>query len=279
MTPQDPENFELSQDDTEKTAATQENVGESRLDSSQLEQGDKSSELSQIRNHENEESFEPDSIDFEANDEIDPAQDTPEDQMRRVEAALFLSRSPVNSRKLAGLANLEDGTKARTIVKLINEKYDQVGRAFQIKQIAFGYQLMTRPQFAKWLRRLDQIRPTVRLTNPAMETLSVVAYRQPILKSELEAIRGVSCGEMLRQLLEKGLVKIAGRSEELGRPFLYATSKLFLETFGLSTLDALPRSRELKGQGLPKPSLSFQNNSESETTDSRTTDPNVISSN
>ena len=84
-----------------------------------------------------------------------------------------------------------------------------------------------------------------------METLAVVAYRQPIIKADIEAVRGVSCGEMLRQLLEKGLVRISGRSEELGRPYLYSTTRDFLVHFGLNSLDNLPRSERLLGEGLP----------------------------
>ncbi len=111
--------------------------------------------------------------------------------------------------------------------------------------------MLTRPQFSKWLRVLEHVPRHSRLTGPAMETLSIVAYRQPIIKADIEAIRGVSCGEMLRQLLEKGLVKISGRSEELGRPYLYCTTHRFLAEFGLGSLDDLPRAVELSGQGLP----------------------------
>ena len=92
---------------------------------------------------------------------------------------------------------------------------------------------------------------TKRLSAPALETLTVVAYRQPIIKADIEAIRGVNCGEMLRQLLEKSLIKITGRSEQLGRPFLYATTKEFLTEFGFNSLATLPRSKQLSGPGLP----------------------------
>ena len=173
-------------------------------------------------------------------------------RMRRLEAVLFMSRGPLPSRKLSQLAELEDGTQARTMVKQLNQHYDKVGRAFHIKQVSGGFQLRTRPQFADWIGRLDHIPRPRRISNPALETLTVVAYRQPIIKAEIEAIRGVSCGEMLRQLLEKGLVKIAGRSEKLGRPFLYATSKEFLTQFGFNNLKDLPRAKQLCGHGLPE---------------------------
>ncbi|MDB2686281.1 SMC-Scp complex subunit ScpB [Mariniblastus sp.] len=164
-----------------------------------------------------------------------------------------MSRKPLNSRKISELADLEDGTQARTMIGKLNKRYDQQQRSFQVKKVAGGYQLRTRPQFADWIRRQEHVpKPSNnRLSAPALETLTVVAYRQPIIKADIEAIRGVNCGEMLRQLLEKGLVKITGRSEHLGRPFLYATSKDFLVEFGFNSLATLPRSKQLSGPGLP----------------------------
>ena len=159
----------------------------------------------------------------------------------RLEAVLFLAREPLTSRKLAQLADLADGTKARTLVRGLNQSYDKEGCAFRVVQVAGGYQLMTRPQFAPWLRRLHRSAVEVRLSAPALETLAVVAYRQPALRVTIEAIRGVQCGEILRQLMERDLVRIAGRSEELGRPFLYGTTRRFLQVFGLRNLEGLPR--------------------------------------
>ncbi|MEM7453280.1 MAG: SMC-Scp complex subunit ScpB [Planctomycetota bacterium] len=187
----------------------------------------------------------------------------PESCRRRVEAVLFLSRNPLTSRKIAQLAGLEDGTRARTLIGELNSHYDEVGRAFHIKRIAGGYQMLTRPQFARWIRRQEHIKGFRRLSSPMLETLTVVAYRQPIIKAEIEAIRGVSCGEILRQLLEKGLVKIAGRSPELGRPFLYATSRKFLAEFGLNSLSDLPRAAHLGGAGLPQWAVTVDNSNPS----------------
>ncbi len=164
----------------------------------------------------------------------------------RLEALLFLSRQPLTSRKLAQLAGLADGTKARTLVQALNRRYDTHGSAFRVEEVAGGFQLMTRSKFAPWLRRLYAAHSEVRLSPPAMETLAVVAYRQPVLRAEIEAIRGVQSGEVLRQLLERDLVRIAGRSEELGRPFLYGTTKRFLQVFGLRHLDELPRAEALR---------------------------------
>lgn len=164
----------------------------------------------------------------------------------RLEATLFLSRLPLSSRKLAQLAALADGTKARTLVQALNRRYDANGTAFHVEEVAGGFQLMTRSKFAPWLRRLHAAATEVRLSPPAMETLAVVAYRQPVLRAEIEAIRGVQSGEVLRQLMERDLVRIAGRSEELGRPFLYGTTKRFLQAFGLRHLDELPRAGALR---------------------------------
>jgi segregation and condensation protein B len=143
-------------------------------------------------------------------------------------------------RKLAQLAGLADATEARTLVRQINQLYTERGRAFRVEEVAGGVQILTRPQLAPWLRRLGHIPKTVQLTSPAMETLAIVAYRQPVLRAEIEAIRGVACGELLKQLMEKDLVRISGRSEELGRPYLYSTTKSFLQIFGLRGADALP---------------------------------------
>ena len=163
------------------------------------------------------------------------------DRMSRTEAVLFLAREPLPSRKLAQLADLTDGTKARTLVRELNKLLDNEGCAFHVVEVAGGFQLMSRAQFSPWLRRLHSASMEVRLSGPALETLAVVAYRQPVLRAAVEVIRGVQCGEILRQLMERDLVKIVGRSEDLGRPFLYGTTKQFLRVFGLRAIDELPR--------------------------------------
>ena len=167
----------------------------------------------------------------------EPARDA---MLARLEALLLLAREPLSSRKLAQLAGLADGTKARTLVRALNSRYDSEGCAFRAEEFAGGFQLLTRPQFAPWLRRLDSAAVDVRLSVPAMETLAVVAYRQPVLRAEVEAVRGVQCGEILRQLIERDLVRVAGRSGDLGRPLLYGTTRRFLQVFGLRHLDELP---------------------------------------
>ncbi len=161
--------------------------------------------------------------------------------LAQVEAVLLLAREPLSSRKLAQLAGLADGTKARTLVRALNSRYDSEGCAFRAEEVAGGFQLLTRPQFAPWLRRLDSAAVDVRLSAPAMETLAVVAYRQPVLRADVEAVRGVQCGEILRQLIERDLVRVTGRSDDLGRPLLYGTTRRFLQVFGMRHLDEMPR--------------------------------------
>lgn len=171
-------------------------------------------------------------------DDIEPA----EVKQRRLEAILLLSREPLPSRRLAGLAGLADATEARTLIRRINDRYDRQGRAFRIEEVAGGFLLLSRPQFAPWLRRLGYVPQEERLTQPALETLAVVAYRQPVQRADIEAIRGVGCDEVLRQLIQRDLVRICGRSEDLGRPYLYGTTKRFLQMFGLRSVDRLPRA-------------------------------------
>lgn len=168
--------------------------------------------------------------------------DDPASKRMRVEAALLLAKSPLTTRRVAQIAHLADATEARTLIRALNQLYDDSGRAFRAEEVAGGYVLMSRPELAPWLRRLQHVPQAVRLTQPALETLAIVAYRQPVLRADIEAVRGVSCGEILRQLMEKDLVKIGGRSEELGRPYLYTTTRRFLQIFGLRNTADLPHA-------------------------------------
>ncbi len=162
-------------------------------------------------------------------------------ELARVEAVLFLARSPLTSRKLAQMAGLPDGTRARTLVRRLQQCYQAQGSAFQVVEVAGGFQLRTRAELAPWTLPLVSEEAAGRLSAPALETLAVVAYNQPVLRAQVEAIRGVQSGELLKQLLQRGLVRIVGRSQELGRPFLYGTTRRFLEVFGLRSLDDLPQ--------------------------------------
>ncbi len=170
-----------------------------------------------------------------------PPDDAPRNEkMRRIEAALFLARGPLSARKIAQLVGLENGTEVRVLVKRLTRLYDEEGSAFRVVEVGGGLQLRTRVAFAPWLSRRYRETLDVRLSPPALETLAVVAYRQPILRAEVESIRGVQCGEIIRQLMDRGLIRVVGRSEELGRPYLYGTTARFLELFGLRGLDDLP---------------------------------------
>lgn len=160
--------------------------------------------------------------------------------VRRVEAILFMARRPLSARKIAQIGGFESVTTVKGYLKRLQKLYDEVGAAFSLVEVAGGYQLRTRPTFYPWVARVARDWQQLRLSPPALETLAVIAYRQPILRAEIESIRGVQCGEILRQLMDRGLVKIVGRSEELGRPYLYGTTELFLEVFGLRALDELP---------------------------------------
>ncbi len=186
---------------------------------------------------------------------LNPAQTTGEatathpDDLSHLEAVLFLASQPLPSRKLAQLVRLSDGTAARTLIKELNANYEQRDRAFRVEEVAGGYQLRTQKIFAPWIRKMVSVPREIRLSGPAMETLAVVAYRQPVMRTEIEKVRGVQCGEILRQLMERGMVRISGRADELGRPFLYGTTKNFLEVFGLRSLDELPRASMLRTTG------------------------------
>lgn len=167
-------------------------------------------------------------------------------RLARLEAVLLVANGPLSSRKLAQFATLADATEARTLIRKLNELYDRQDNAFRVEQVASGYQLLTRPVYAVWLGKVHQRQAELKLTPPALETLAIIAYRQPIIRADLEAIRGVSCTEMLKQLMDRGLVRIGGAEETLGRPHLYETTRLFLEVFGMGTLDDLPLASKLR---------------------------------
>ena len=162
------------------------------------------------------------------------------EEQARLEAALFLAREPLPTRKLAKLARLSDGTRARALIRELNAAFDADGSAYRVEWIAGGFQLLSRAAFGPWLRRVMESAPETRLSNAAMETLAIVAYRQPATRADIEAIRGVGCDEMLRHLLERDLIAIGGRSDELGRPNVYITTRQFLQVFGLGHIDELP---------------------------------------
>jgi len=162
-----------------------------------------------------------------------------------VEAVLFASDEPLTVERLANIV----GTSVRQIrknVKNLNDKYEANNNAFRIEQIAGGYQMLTLSVYNHWLKNLLRVRDQSKLSPAALETLAIIAYKQPVIRADIEAIRGVAIGEIVRGLMYKGLVKIVGRAEVLGRPMLYGTTKKFLEVFGLNSLKDLPKIEELK---------------------------------
>jgi segregation and condensation protein B len=166
-----------------------------------------------------------------------------------IEAVLFAADEPLVPRRLAAVANLSDAAEARRQVRRLQMLYEEEGSAFQIEEVAGGFQLLTRPEFHPWLARLRRGVGDLKLTPGQRDTLTMVAYRQPVTRADVEGIRGVQSGEVLRQLLERGLIRVAGRDESLGRPVLYGTTKKFLQAFGLNSLRDLPRIEERKGGG------------------------------
>jgi segregation and condensation protein B len=161
------------------------------------------------------------------------------------EALILASPEPIPLGRLAKLIPSCTPAKARALVDELNAEYVAQQRAFEICEIAGGYQMRTHSEFASYLRQLQSARP-LRLSNAALETLAIVAYRQPVTRAEVENVRGVDAGPVMRTLLERKLIKLAGHREVPGHPMLYTTTKRFLEVFGLAQLEDLPTLRELE---------------------------------
>jgi segregation and condensation protein B len=166
------------------------------------------------------------------------------EQRSIAEALILASPEPIPLARLAALIPGCKPAQARALVDELNGEYAQRGRAFEISEVAGGYQLRTLPGFAEYVKASQPERP-LRLSQAALETLAVVAYRQPVTRAEVEHVRGVDVGPVLRGLLERGLLRIAGHREVPGRPLLYATSRRFLEVFGLARIEELPTLRDL----------------------------------
>jgi segregation and condensation protein B len=163
-----------------------------------------------------------------------------------VESVLFASDEPLTPKRLVDIVEAGSVKRVRECVKTLNKKYRAGGFSFRIEKISGGFQMMTLPAFNPWISKLIKVRSDNKLTPAALETLAIVAYKQPIIRADVEAIRGVASGEVLRNLMYKGMVKIVGRAEILGRPMLYGTTKKFLDAFGLNNLKDLPKIEELK---------------------------------
>lgn len=163
-----------------------------------------------------------------------------------VEAALFASERPLT---LAQLTAALEGAERKVVHQVLDElraEYDEQARGFRLAEIAEGWQLLTRPSHAGVIRRLHRIKSSNRLTRPALETLAIISYKQPLTKAEIESIRGVGSDGVMQNLLERRLVRTVGRKDAVGRPLLYGTTREFLQAFGLKDLGELPKLTELK---------------------------------
>jgi segregation and condensation protein B len=184
--------------------------------------------------------------DGDAADGARPTRRSP--KLARLEAALIVADGALSARKLAHVAALLDVAEARQLIDELNAAYDAVGSAFRVERAGAGYQLFTRPVFARWLDRVHERQARLKLSPPALETLTIVAYRQPLTRADIEALRGVQSAEILKHLMERGLIRIVGEDNSLGRPYLYGTTRQFLEHYGLRSLDELPNADQLRRQ-------------------------------
>ncbi|MFQ5492484.1 MAG: SMC-Scp complex subunit ScpB, partial [Phycisphaerae bacterium] len=165
-----------------------------------------------------------------------------------IEAVLFSTDDPLPAAKIAQILGFGNARVVKKHISVLNERYEQAGTAFRIEEVAGGFQMLSQPTFHRWISKLQSVRRENKLTRAGLETLAIVAYKQPVMRVDIEAVRGVAVGDILNRLRENGLVKIVGRAEVIGRPMLYGTTKKFLQVFGLGSLDDLPEV-----EALPKP--------------------------
>lgn len=161
-----------------------------------------------------------------------------------IESLLFASDEPLTIEKLRGILETADSKDIRTALHDLADEYAGRGGGFWLREVAGGWQIRSRPEYHQWIKRMLQPSPQ-RLSRAALETLALVAYRQPIIRADIEHVRGVDCGGVLRQLMERKLIRVLGRKEIAGRPLIYATTKLFLEMFELKDLNDLPTPMEI----------------------------------
>jgi segregation and condensation protein B len=162
-----------------------------------------------------------------------------------VEAVLFASDAPLTADEIARADEALDEEQVEDAIRQLRAEYDDAARSFQLVELAEGHQILTRPEFAPYLERFDNVPRPSRLSGPALETLAIIAYRQPIGRLEMEYVRGVGVSGVVRTLQERNLIDVVGRAEGLGRPLLYGTTQHFLEHFGFRSLEDLPRPEEL----------------------------------
>jgi len=165
---------------------------------------------------------------------------------RIVEALIFASDSPVSENRIKNIVEELSLSKIQKIVEELNADYEERQNAFQISHIGGGYLFVTRPQFSKYIRKYYKGRSKSRLSRAGLETLAIVAFKQPISRPEIDAIRGVNSDGVVKTLLERNLIFISGRSENIGRPLLYSTTSEFLQYFGINDISELPKPKEIE---------------------------------
>lgn len=175
-----------------------------------------------------------------------------EDIKNIIETLLFVSEDPLTIDRFKKVLESADTHEIKNALSTLSEEYDARNGGFVLREIAGGYQIRTRPEYAKWIKRLTQPGPQ-RLSKAALETLAIIAYKQPLIRTDIEFIRGVDCGGVLRMLLERKLIRVLGRKEIPGRPMIYATTKHFLELFDLKDLKDLPTPKEIQELGNSSP--------------------------
>lgn len=163
-----------------------------------------------------------------------------------IEALLFISGSPLSADRLKAL--FEEASQEQIEAQLVQlrQDYEERGAGIMLAEVAGGYQLATRPENAAWIRKFRTVKTSTRLSRPALETLAIVAYKQPITRAEVETVRGVNIGGIMRNLMERRLVKIVGKKDVPGKPMLYGTTQDFLQYFGLKDLSSLPTLKEFQ---------------------------------
>jgi segregation and condensation protein B len=166
-----------------------------------------------------------------------------------LEAVLFVSPEPVPVARLVSILGTVSKAEVVQALGILTHDLDQDGRGIQLVQIAGGYRLVTKQEYGPWLKRMDKAKAAQKLSRSALESLAIIAYKQPLVRSEIEEIRGVETSGVLRTLCERKLVRIVGRKDVPGRPIMYGTTKFFLEHFGLQDLSQLPPLREFKELG------------------------------
>jgi len=176
-----------------------------------------------------------------------------------LESFLFSSESPLRLEKLQEIFPEIQLKELREIMLKLKEEYERLGRSFAIREVAHGFQFYTRPEYSSWIKKFKKIRPQ-RLSPATLETLAIIAYKQPITRAEIEEVRGVDTGGILRTLLEKNLIKIAGKKDVPGKPLLYSTTPKFLALFGLKSLKDLPALEDIQQIDLSSLPLFSPNN-------------------